>query len=113
MIFERGELAYHAFSTKPRPSVDKAPATTTLTGTFPNPFNSRARVQFELAEAATVQLLIYDTQGRRVATLVDGPLTAGLHERGFDASGLPSGLYFASLKTQGHLQAVKKLLLVK
>ncbi len=114
MIFARAALICHAFASAAQSATaETLPREMDVLSTYPNPFNSSARVQFQLAVAATVQLAIYDTQGRLVTTLVDGALAAGRHQLRFDASGLPSGLYFASLKTGGKQQAVRKLLLVK
>ncbi|RJP76889.1 MAG: T9SS C-terminal target domain-containing protein, partial [Candidatus Zixiibacteriota bacterium] len=50
--------------------------------------------------------------GREVAALVDGWREAGLHEVTFNASGLPSGIYFARLHAGG-INQVQKLVLVK
>lgn len=115
MIFTREALLCHEFNVPQQRLLASAalPLDLGVLGAYPNPFNSAARVRFHLPDAATVQLAMYDTQGRLVMTLVDGPLPAGTHERRFEGAGLPSGLYFASLKTGGQQQAVRKLLLVK
>ncbi|MCB2203606.1 hypothetical protein KQI65_02565 [bacterium] len=65
----------------------------------PNPFNPTTEIAFEIIEAAPTQLLVFDALGRRVATLQDGLLAPGKYIRRFDASGLPSGVYFSVLKT--------------
>ena len=70
----------------------------------PNPFNPRTTVAFTLAAADHVDLAVYDAQGRRIATLVEGALARGEHAiswDGRDATGraLPSGTYFARLAT--------------
>jgi hypothetical protein len=58
-------------------------------------------------------LKIFDVLGREVALLVNGPLRAGvLHQVQFDASKLPSGIYFSHLESSGNNQ-VKKLVLLK
>jgi hypothetical protein len=78
----------------------------------PNPFNPVTAASFELRAASRVSLRVYDTSGREVATLVNGWREAGVHEVAFDASGLPSGIYFASL-TVGEQMQVQKLVLLK
>jgi len=78
----------------------------------PNPFNPTTALSYELRAASHVSLRVYDTAGREVATLVDGMREAGSHEMTFDASGLPSGMYFARL-TAGGYTAVQKVVLVK
>jgi len=78
----------------------------------PNPFNPSTELSYQLPAYSRVLLKIYDTAGREVRTLVDGWQKAGLHEVTFDASALPSGLYFARL-TAGEFTAVEKLVLLK
>ena len=83
-----------------------------LKGNYPNPFSPRTTIRFDLPEAMTVRLAVYDVQGRRVQVLADGPLPAGRHEVPFDGGGLASGWYLARLETpQGH--AVQAMQLVK
>ncbi|TKJ40734.1 hypothetical protein CEE37_07155 [candidate division LCP-89 bacterium B3_LCP] len=55
---------------------------------------------------------IYDIQGRLLTTLVDSFRDAGAHEITFNASNLPSGIYFARMETGGY-SAVQKLVLMK
>lgn len=67
---------------------------------IPNPFNPATTLRFDFPEASRADLAVYDALGRRVATLLDGrALPAGSHDAVFDASGLPSGLYIARLRT--------------
>jgi hypothetical protein len=83
-----------------------------LLNCYPNPFNPSTVIAYQVSELTEVNLAVYDVAGREVATLVNGYRTAGIHEVTFDASGLPSGVYFASL-TAGEVQQTHKLLLVK
>ena len=55
---------------------------------------------------------IYDVAGRVVRTLVDGRQAEGTHVVPFDASRLPSGVYFYRI-TAGAFTAVKKLVVLK
>jgi hypothetical protein len=80
---------------------------------YPNPFNPSTRIAFTLAKDGMTILKIFDVLGREVALLVNGPLRAGvLHQVQFDASKLPSGIYFSRLESSGNNQ-VKKLVLLK
>ena len=79
---------------------------------YPDPFNPSTEIRYDLPEDAHVLLKIYDLLGREVATLVDGPETSGYRTVRFDASTLPSGVYFYRLQA-GVFVDVKKMLLMK
>jgi hypothetical protein len=78
----------------------------------PNPFNPGTRIGFTLPETGPVLLTVYDLSGRRVATLVNGPRSAGTHQVTFDATGLAAGVYLYTLQA-GPLQESRKLVLLK
>ena len=83
----------------------------------PNPFNPRTEIRFGLAERGRAKLVVYDVQGRRVRTLVDGVLAAGPHVVTWDgtddeARRVASGLYLYRL-TSGRQSATHRLLLVQ
>ncbi len=91
-----------------------ARASLLLHGAFPNPFNPVTTIAFSVPERQSVNLSIYDVQGKRVATLVDGIVDAGRHEIVWDAKGekgreVASGLYFCRL-TAGDVRATKKII---
>jgi len=84
----------------------------------PNPFNPRAEIKFSVAKAGMVELAVFDTRGRRVSTLVGGPVEAGDHTRvwsGVDDDGqaVSSGVYYARLRFGGEAAQVQKLTLTK
>ncbi len=67
----------------------------------PNPFRTGQRVDlnFELARAGRVALVLFDAQGRRVATLIDETRTAGAHHLEWNGQGLPAGTYLLRMET--------------
>ena len=76
--------------------------TTFALGTnYPNPFNPTTLIPFSVAEASEVSIKVYDLLGRTVATLVDGTLSAGVHEVQFEASQLPTGMYIVRMEAAG------------
>jgi len=79
---------------------------------YPNPFNPQTRIDYSLPEAAHVKLVIYDVVGREVAKIVDEVQEAGYKSVTFDASALPSGVYYYRLQA-GTFTDVKKMLLLK
>jgi VWFA-related protein len=78
----------------------------------PNPFNNITGISFAVPDAGRITLIIYDVNGRRVETLVDGWREAGIHDVTFDASELASGVYLYRLKAGSHI-ATKKMILIK
>jgi hypothetical protein len=64
-----------------------------------------------LPEPQGVELIVYDLLGRRVKTLMDEQLQAGVHNVRFDAADYPSGIYFARLETKNATKSIKMLLL--
>jgi hypothetical protein len=79
---------------------------------YPNPFNASATLSLLVPARQRVRLGIFDVTGRWVCTLADGLLEAGPQELRFDASALPSGVYFARLNA-GSVAVTQKLVLLK
>ncbi len=84
---------------------------------YPNPFNSRCTVRFNVTGDEKVSLVIYDLLGRKVRTLVHAFLPAGEHTviwDGKDTFGVlaASGVYAVNLR-QGEFAAGKRVQLVK
>ncbi len=67
---------------------------------FPNPFNPGTRISWRVPVGSHQTLKIYDVLGNEVATLVDEYKPAGSYEVEWNATGLPSGVYFYQLKTE-------------
>jgi len=79
---------------------------------YPNPFNSTARIPFELAKTGDVQIEIYDLTGRHVLTLNEGRYPAGAHEVTFTAGpAMSSGVYLFSLESGGSRRTTKAVFL--
>ena len=78
----------------------------------PNPFNPITRIGYSVPGETRVQLVVYNVRGERVATLVDGVVSAGDHSVTWDARGSASGLYFYRL-TAGTFSETRKFILLK
>ena len=89
-----------------------APKEFALMQNHPNPFNPATAINYTLPVEGHVTLKIYNLIGKEVATLVNGVQDAGVKVAQFDASQLPSGIYFYTLRTN-NFSAMKKMLLVK
>ena len=79
---------------------------------YPNPFNPSTVISYQIASAGKVSLKVYDMLGREVATLVNETKSAGNYTATFNATKLPSGVYFYRLQA-GTYSNTKKLLLLK
>ncbi len=79
---------------------------------YPNPFNPTTRINFFLSRNAAVNLQVYDSLGRHVATLVNEMLSSGPHQVTFDGSQLSNGLYLYKLNA-GNFSTTKKMVLVR
>ncbi len=79
---------------------------------YPNPFNPATSVKFSIPERSFVTLEVYNASGQRVATLLQGEREAGYYNASFNATDLPSGLYFIKM-TAGKFTGVVKAILLK
>jgi hypothetical protein len=78
---------------------------------YPNPFNASTTIEFNLPEAAHVDLSVYNILGQKVTTLMDGRKAAGNHTITWDAGDEPSGVYLARLQSSRDSKSVKMILL--
>jgi len=88
------------------------PASTSLSQSYPNPFNVGTVISYQLPEASEVKLEVYNLLGEKVATLVHGAEEAGYRSVTWDASEVSSGLYFYKLST-GDFTETRRMILVK
>ena len=100
---------------EPSESRDR-PETFALNQNYPNPFNPSTTIRFELPEAASVRLVVYDLLGREVATLLTGNYPAGAFSAvwdGRDHAGapMPSGVYLLRLEAGAFVQTRRMTLL--
>ncbi len=79
---------------------------------YPNPFNPSTNIKFDIPNSGNVSLKIYDQRGTEVNSLFDGFRQAGSYDVSFNASDLPSGVYFYRLSAKENV-ITKKMVLVK
>lgn len=79
---------------------------------YPNPFNSSTIIKFHIPKTVSVQIKLYDILGREIMTLVNESKSSGIYEVLFDATLLPSGIYFYRFTTENYSNT-KKMLLIK
>jgi subtilisin-like proprotein convertase family protein len=79
---------------------------------YPNPFNPNTIIRFQIEDSRLINLKVFDILGREVTTLINEKLNPGEYEVMFDGSGLPSGIYFYKLITDGFSET-KRMVLIK
>ncbi len=78
----------------------------------PNPFNPFTTIEYALSRQRFVSLKVYDLLGREKGTLLYEIKPPGTHHFRFDASALPSGIYFYRLQV-GEQSVTRKMVLLK
>ncbi len=91
--------------------VSHIPQQFSLGQNYPNPFNPVTRIRFEIRDAGFVVLKVFDVLGREVATIVNEELEPGEYTRTWDASRVPSGVYYYKLSAGTYTEARKMLIL--
>jgi hypothetical protein len=71
-----------------------------LLQSYPNPMHAQGTISFRIPGDMRIRLEIFDSMGRRVASLADNThFTAGTHVLPLDLMHLPSGIYFCVMQT--------------
>jgi M6 family metalloprotease-like protein len=78
---------------------------------FPNPFNPNTVISYSLPSASNVKLILYNSLGQTIKTLENGFKTEGNYSIDFNASNLPSGVYFYRIQAGSFVQTKKMMLL--
>ena len=91
---------------------DSAPVPFELLTPYPNPFNPSTVISYTLRNSGPVRLTVYNVTGQLVRVLKDEYQQTGAHSITWDAAGMPSGLYFCTLKTD-RFSETRKMMLIK
>lgn len=93
-------------------TIGLSPSMVELQSNYPNPFNPATTISFILGTTGKASLKVFDVLGKEVATLANGTFNAGeLNTFNFDASGLPSGMYYYRLISDAKIETRKMLLM--
>ncbi|MDQ7817400.1 MAG: T9SS type A sorting domain-containing protein [Melioribacteraceae bacterium] len=85
---------------------------------YPNPFNPTTNIRYSLPKAASISLVIYNTLGQKVATLIDsqeqgaGNYNYVWNGKDMNGNNLASGIYFYQLNANDYT-ITKKMMLLK
>lgn len=91
---------------------DRIPVSYALAEAYPNPFNPATVISYSLPADGYVSLKVFDMLGREIAVLVDGMEEAGYRSVQWNASNVPTGIYFYRIRT-GNFFETKKVVLMK
>jgi C-terminal processing protease CtpA/Prc len=112
LVLEKAMSIARSISTGVEAHPVAAPARLTLQQNYPNPFNPGTSITFSLTEAQDVTLSVVDLYGREIRRLLDSlPHEVGTHTAIFNATGVPSGVYFVRLAAGGQTLSRKMVLL--
>ena len=96
---------------------ENIPSTFEVQQNYPNPFNSSTIIRFQIPEASTVRIKIFNMMGQDIVTLVDRKINAGNHYVSWDAkdrSGklVSSGVYFCHVEASSKV-IIRRLLYIR
>jgi len=86
---------------------------------YPNPFNPVTNIRYSVKKSefsiqnSEVKLVVYNTLGKEIVTLVKEKQASGTYEVNWNASGYTSGIYFYVLYSDGIRVDTKKMILIK
>ena len=87
------------------------PETFCINKVYPNPFNPTTTVHFDIPIESNIELIVYDTRGRIVETILKGLSKPGKYDVMWNANNKASGIYFITLVTENNKYTQKVILL--
>ncbi len=91
---------------------DNVPAEFALKQNYPNPFNPSTTITYQVAATGFVSMKVYNMLGQEVSQLVNEVKSPGTYKLNWNAEGMPSGVYFYTMRADG-FTATKRLVLLK
>jgi len=79
---------------------------------YPNPFNPKTTISYDVVKEGNFNITIYDISGKMVANIYDGYQIAGNHQMSWVPKDCSTGLYFCTI-TSGSQSHTQKLILLK
>lgn len=101
------------------PISSEIPKRFALKQNYPNPFNPHTKIKFDIPNSGRISLNVFDVKGSLVKEIFSGTVNAGVFAVDFNASELPSGVYFYKLEVRNagsstnSFVETKKMVLVK
>ena len=91
--------------------IGEMPQNFSLKPNYPNPFNPSTTISFSMPRSANVRLQTFNVLGQLIETLVDEVRLPGIYSVQWEASSLPSGLYFFRMTAGDFMQTGKAILM--
>jgi len=82
-----------------------------LNRAYPNPFNATTKLTWQLDKSGDYELAVFNMLGQKVEIIGRGYANAGSYTKTWNASHLPSGVYFVQLRSQNKQQTQKLMYL--
>ena len=83
-----------------------------LSQNYPDPFKEKTTIKYCLPEKVRIKLELFDSEKRKVKTLVDDIKEAGTYQVELKANGMKEGIYLYRLMA-GVFESTKRMLLLK
>jgi len=82
-----------------------------LSQNYPNPFKEKTKIKYCVPYKTEINISVFNAKGHPIKNLITAEQEAGTYEVEFDATSLPSGVYFYQLKSGEFIQTKKMILL--
>jgi hypothetical protein len=97
------------------PKSEIIPEQYNLSYNYPNPFNPSTTIEFDIpkltgSNSQNVSVKVYDITGKLAAVIAEGNIPAGSYKYHWDASDMPSGVYFCKLQSGNYSKTIKMIL---
>jgi len=109
------EIAFDYFTRNGNPasivSDLSGPLNFSLSANYPNPFNPRTVIRYQIPSRTLVQLDVFNILGQKLHTLVHAIQPAGIYQVAFQANDFAPGLYFYRIETDDFIETRKMTLM--
>ena len=106
-----GVVVYDNFTLVGISDIRQIPSEFVLEQNYPNPFNPSTTIKFTVPKREYVNLTVFNLLGQKVETLISEEKNKGSYEVRFNASNLPSGVYFYRIRAGNSVKTKKMTLL--
>lgn len=104
-------LSFDTLITSVSLTSNELPIKFNLAQNYPNPFNPTTNISFTIPSRSFVTIKLFDIIGREITTLVSEELRSGNYSRQWNATNIPSGVYFYRLQAGSYIETKKLVLL--